>query len=85
MTKKSDQERFVTGANNSLGAASVTARNPESAHSAAMGTGGTKVLVIYYSLTGNTRSIAEMIRKKTGGDGFEIETVRNYPADYSEL
>ncbi len=45
---------------------------------------GTRVLVIYYSLTGNTRSIAEMIREKTGGDVFEIETVKNYPADYSE-
>jgi len=37
-----------------------------------------KVLVIYYSLTGNTKSIAEMIRKKTEGDVFEIETVRTW-------
>ena len=44
-----------------------------------------KVLVIYYSLTGNTRSIAEMIQEKTGGDVFEIETVENYPADYSGI
>lgn len=43
-----------------------------------------KVLVAYYSLSGNTRSIAEMIREKTGGDVFEIETVKSYPADYSE-
>ena len=42
-----------------------------------------KVLVIYYSLTGTTRSIAAMIRKKTGGDVFQIETVRTYPAEYS--
>jgi flavodoxin len=42
-----------------------------------------KVLVIYYSLTGNTKSIAEMIQKKTGGDVFEIETVRTYPPEYS--
>jgi len=42
-----------------------------------------KVLVIYYSLTGNTKSIAEMIRKKTEGDVFEIETVRTYPPEYS--
>ena len=26
-----------------------------------------------------------MIREKTGGDVFEIETVRNYPADYSRI
>ena len=85
MTRKNDQERFMTGANKSPGAASATARNPESAHWAATGAGSTKVLVIYYSLTGNTKSIAEMIREKTGGDVFEIETVRNYPADYSGI
>ena len=85
MTQKNDQERFITGANKGLGAASATARNPESAHSAATGAGSTKVLVIYYSLTGNTKSIAEMMREKTGGDLFEIETVKNYPADYSGI
>ena len=78
MTQKDDQVRFITGANNTKGP------DPESAHSAKTGTGSTKVLIVYYSLTGNTRSIAEMIREKTGGEGFEIETVKNYPADYSE-
>jgi flavodoxin len=43
-----------------------------------------KVLVIYYSLSGNTRSVAEMLHGKTGGDLFEIETVKSYPADYNE-
>ena len=49
------------------------------------GPGSTKVLVVYYSLTGSTRSVAEMIREKTGGDPFEIETVRKYPADYAGI
>jgi flavodoxin len=49
------------------------------------GAAGTKVLVVYYSLTGNTKNIAEKIREKTGGDVFEIETVKNYPADYSGI
>ena len=84
MTRKNDQERFMTGANKGPGTAGAKARNPESAHFAATDAGGTKVLVIYYSLTGNTRSVAETIREKTGGDLFEIETVKNYPADYSE-
>ncbi|HTY21713.1 MAG TPA: flavodoxin [Desulfomonilaceae bacterium] len=44
-----------------------------------------RVLVLYYSLTGNTKSIAEMIREKTGGDVFEIETVKDYLAAYSEI
>ncbi len=47
MTRKNDQERFMTGANKGPGAAGTTARNPESAHTAATGAGGTKVLVVY--------------------------------------
>ncbi|MCE5241845.1 MAG: flavodoxin [Syntrophobacteraceae bacterium] len=43
-----------------------------------------KLLVIYYSLSGNTRNIAERIREKTGGDVVEIETVKEYPSDYTE-
>jgi len=44
-----------------------------------------RVLVIYYSLTGNTKSIAETIQNKTGGDLLEIETVKDYPAAYSQI
>ena len=45
----------------------------------------THTMIIYYSLTGNTKYIAEKIREKTGGDVFEIETVRTYPPEYSAL
>jgi len=51
------------------------------AYDAKTGSGGRKVLIIYYSLSGNTRSIAEKIREKTGGALFEIETKRTYPAE----
>ncbi len=33
---------------------------------------------------GNTEIVAEAIQKKVGGDLFEIETEKNYPADYTE-
>ncbi|MBO5992722.1 MAG: NAD(P)H-dependent oxidoreductase [Acidaminococcaceae bacterium] len=33
---------------------------------------------------GNTEIVAEMIQKAVGGDLFEIETVKEYPADYTE-
>lgn len=33
-----------------------------------------KVLVVYYSLSGNTRDIAERIRRKTNADIYEIKT-----------
>jgi flavodoxin len=56
-----------------------------SAQSTATGTGREKMLIIYYSHTGNTKYIAEKIREKTGGDVFAIETVKTYPAEYSAL
>ncbi len=37
-----------------------------------------KVLVVYYSLTGHTKDIAEQIAAKTGADIFEIKTVETY-------
>jgi len=39
-----------------------------------------KVLVVYYSLSGNTRSIAMKIKEKTNADICEIETVKKYPS-----
>lgn len=37
-----------------------------------------KVLVVYYSLTGHTKDIAEQIAAKTGADIFEIKTIETY-------
>lgn len=42
-----------------------------------------KILVAYYSYSGNTRHAAEQIQKATGGDLFEIKPVKAYPADYN--
>ncbi|MBO4521245.1 MAG: NAD(P)H-dependent oxidoreductase [Alphaproteobacteria bacterium] len=38
-----------------------------------------KVLVVYYSLTGHTKDIAEKIAAKTNADLFEIKTKEPYP------
>jgi len=38
-----------------------------------------KVLVVYYSLTGHTKDIAEKIAAKTNADTFEIKTKEAYP------
>ncbi|MDR2083738.1 MAG: flavodoxin [Bacteroidales bacterium] len=40
-----------------------------------------KILIAYYSLTGNTREVAEQIHDKFGGDIFEIELLTPYPTD----
>lgn len=39
-----------------------------------------KVLVVYYSLSGHTREIAEKIKAKTGGDIYEIKTAEEIKA-----
>lgn len=57
-----------------------------------------KILIAYYSrkgqnyvsgaiknlAKGNTEIIAEFIQKKIGGELFEIDTVKDYPVDYTE-
>lgn len=57
-----------------------------------------KILIAYYSrkgqnyvngaiknlAKGNTEIVAEMIQQLVGGDLFEIETVKDYPVDYTE-
>ena len=42
-------------------------------------------LVVYFSRSGNTKSVAERIAERTGADMFEIVTVQIYPEDYNEL
>lgn len=46
---------------------------------------GKKILVVYFSHTGHTRTIANEIHKSVGGDIFEIKTVVPYPTDYKTL
>jgi len=41
-----------------------------------------KILIAYFSKTGNTRSVANEIQKNIGGDIFEIKTINPYPEDY---
>ncbi len=57
-----------------------------------------KILIAYYSrkgqnyvngaiknlAKGNTEVVAEMIQRLTGGELFEIDTVKDYPVDYTE-
>jgi len=43
-----------------------------------------RILVAYFSWSGNTREIANQIHKIVGGDLFEIVSVNRYPSDYDE-
>ncbi len=43
-----------------------------------------KVLVVYYTQSGNTKAVAEQIQAKFGGDLYEIVPATPYPADERE-
>ena len=40
-----------------------------------------KTLIVFYSLTGGTKRIAEMVQEKTGSDLCEVKTQRTYDPD----
>ena len=42
----------------------------------------TKILIAYFSHSGNTRTVAKEIARQTGGDLFEIRTDRFYPQEH---
>ena len=44
-----------------------------------------KILVAYFSHSGNTRAVAYDICKKVDGESFEIQTVKHYPGDYNTV
>ena len=44
-----------------------------------------KVLVAYFSYSGNTAAVARQIAAKTGGDLYEIRPQASYPAQYDQL
>lgn len=41
-----------------------------------------KILITYFSKTGNTKKLAEQIQSLTGGNLVQIETEREYPQEY---
>ena len=44
--------------------------------------GSPKILIAFFSYSGNTRAAAAQIRKKVGGDIFEIKPAKAYPTNY---
>jgi len=43
-----------------------------------------KILVAYFSWSGNTEAAAQYIAQKLGADQFKIENAKPYPADYND-
>ncbi len=44
-----------------------------------------KILIAYYTRSGNTEEFANQIKNFVGGDLFRIEVVNEYPASYQEV
>lgn len=44
-----------------------------------------RTIIIYYSHTGNTKRLAELVQQKTGADIAEIRTVQEYTGTYDEI
>ena len=44
-----------------------------------------KILVVYFSHSGNTRAVAQQIHAKVEGDLFEIQSVKPYPIDHNTV
>lgn len=51
---------------------------------AAADAGGKKPLIAYFTHSGNTKAVAEMIQKLTGGELMEIKPVEPYPENYQQ-
>ena len=43
------------------------------------------VLIVYFSQTGNTETVANIIHDNVGGDIVKLETTEAYPSDYDEF
>lgn len=56
-----------------------TENNPEAQNDPADSGENSDVLIVYFSETGNTQILAELIHEQTGGDMFRIEPVTPYP------
>lgn len=46
---------------------------------------GDKMLILYFSHSGNTRTVAEHIHSRVGGNIIEVKTVTPYPRDYDTV
>jgi flavodoxin len=72
----------ITVAGILAGVATLLFTSLSTIHAAETSTGGKKILIVYYSRTGNTRELANQIHKIVGGDILELQPVEPYPEDY---
>ena len=67
--------------NNQTGTTNQVTNNEENNNT----TSNKKALVLYFSQSGNTETVAKFIHEEVGGDIIKLETQKAYPSDYNEL
>lgn len=71
----SEEPRSVESTNSSTPTAESAVTSNETGNAA----------IVYYSLTGNTKEVAETIQAQTNAEIFEIQTVEPYPEEYDDV
>ena len=80
--KKNGNKATITA--KKKGTATITARIGEKKLRCRVKVSGKKVLIAYFSRTGNSRKVAKYIQKSVGGDLVQIKTKNPYPSDYDK-
>ncbi len=79
-TQNNSNEGLLANNNEQLNAEENETNNEENNTTSENG----KILIAYFSRSGNTQTIANLIHENVGGDIFRIQTVQSYPSDYTE-
>lgn len=83
MNKVNDTEKNAENKNQTVLNKNTNENIDDSTNSETIKTG--KVLVLYFTQSGNTEAVANIIHNEVGGDIVKLETSQTYPSNYNEL
>ena len=70
--------------NNSKDSSETDSKVTETTNTSQQSSSNKKILIAYFSWSGNTKKMANTIKENVGGDILEIKPSNPYPTDYSE-
>ncbi len=84
-TRENIEGNLIENTNNSEEINNTENKNQTTLNESINNTKTGKILVLYFSQSGNTEAVANIIHNEVGGDIVKLETVQTYPSDYNEL
>ncbi|MGM9540784.1 flavodoxin [Anaerovibrio sp.] len=66
------------------GIRTASADNRQTGDTVPAGGNGKRILVVYFSWSGNSAAMAEYVQQQTGGDLLELQPLMPYPQEYEE-